>query len=105
MFALGPTSPREFDNAIASDQPLRAAVEPTNGGFTRLEDGTPDVRAVRPGRPALGRGWIGITPRNAYRVADIRQEPLLPDWIWLGLAASVVLAGWWVEGRRNLRAA
>ena len=105
VFALGPTSPREFDNAIASDQPLRAAVEPTNGGFTRLEDGTPDVRAVRPGRPALGRGWIGITPRNAYRVADIRQEPLLPDWIWLAMAAGLVLAGWWVEGRRNLRGA
>ncbi len=101
VFALGPASPREFDDAVASTTRLKAAITPTNGGFVRIEAGTPDVRIVRAGRPASGRGWIGITPRGAYRVADLRLEPLLPDWVWLALAAGLVLAGWIVEGRRR----
>ena len=35
--------------------------------IVRIEDGLPDLREVREGRPAAGRGWIGITPREAYR--------------------------------------
>jgi len=105
VFALGPATPREFDDAVASPARLKAAITPTNGGFIRLEDGMPDVRTVREGRPASGRGWIGITPRGAYRVADLRLEPLLADWLWLALASALVLAGWWVEGRRRPAAA
>lgn len=105
VFALGPASPREFDDAVASTAPLKGAIAPTNGGFVRLEDGMPDVRMVREGRPAAGRGWIGITPRSAYRVAELRQRPVLPDWAWLAIAAGLVLAGWWVEGRRRAGAA
>ena len=47
------------------------------GGVLRLEDGVPVLRNVRDGRPAAGRGWIGLTPRNAYETRDVRQTPLL----------------------------
>jgi len=98
--AIGPASPREFEAAIASTVPLEPVVGPTNGGFTRIEDGLPDVRAVREGRPATGRGWIGITPRNAYQTTDIRTAALLPPWAFLLIAAGLTLAAWLREGRR-----
>lgn len=103
VFALGPASPREFENAIASDEVLAATVLPTNGGFLRLEAGPPDLRKVRAGRPASGRGWLGVTPREAYRTVDLRLLPLIPDWAALALAAGLILWAWLVEGRMTGR--
>ncbi len=98
--ALGPASPREFEEAIASPVPLDPVVSPANGGFVAIEDGLPDVRTVREGRPAAGRGWIGITPRGAYQTADIRIAALLPAWAFLLIAAGLTIAAWMREGRR-----
>jgi hypothetical protein len=98
--ALGPASPREFEDAIASSAPLDPVVEPTNGGFVAVEDGLPDIRTVREGRPAAGRGWIGITPRGAYQTTDIRIAALLPAWAFLLIAAGLTTAAWVREGRR-----
>ncbi len=98
--ALGPAAPKEFEDAIATEERLAAAVTPTLGGFQWIETGTPSVRQVRGGRPASGRGWIGITPRNAYQTLDVRIAPLLPAWAFLLLAALFSLAAWMREGRR-----
>ncbi|MCB2115050.1 MAG: hypothetical protein KDE00_01800 [Rhodobacteraceae bacterium] len=100
VMALGPASPKEFEAAIASEVPLTPVVDPTGGGFARIEDGVPDLRAVRQGRPAIGRGWIGVTPREAYQTTDIRIASLLPAWAYLLLAAGLSLAAWMREGRR-----
>lgn len=101
VVAVGPSAPREFEATIATADVLEPAVTPTNGGILRLEDGAPDVRAVREGRPAAGRGWIGITPRGAYVTEDVSVAPLLPAWAWLLLAAALAVAAWLVEGRRG----
>jgi hypothetical protein len=101
VFALGPAAPREFENAIATDAILRPAMEATNGGSVRAEDGAFDVRQVREGRPAAGRGWIGITPRNAFVTTDVSIFPLLPAWALLLIASALILAAWLVEGRRS----
>jgi len=98
---LGPATPREYAETIATSDRLSPAVEPTRGGFLRLEDGVPDLRRVREGRPAAGRGWIGITPRAAYLTQDIRIRPFLPGWAFLMLTAGMALAAWLVEGRRR----
>ncbi len=66
----------------------------------RLEDGVPDLRQVRAGRPAAGRGWIGITPREAYLTADVRIAPFLPAWAWLLIASALIVGAWLREGRR-----
>jgi len=66
----------------------------------RIEEGLPRLRDVKPGRPASGRGWIGLTPRGAYETLSVSQSPLLPAWLSLLLFAALILAGWLREGRR-----
>ncbi|MCV2865990.1 hypothetical protein [Defluviimonas sp. WL0075] len=100
VVVVGPAAPREFEETIATTGKLAPVVAPTNGGFLRLEDGLPDVRQVRAGRPATGRGWVGITPRDAYVTQDIRVLPLLPAWLLLLLTAGLSVAAWLREGRR-----
>ncbi len=100
VIALGPAAPREFEQTIATDELLAPAVASTAGGIVRIEDGEPDLRQVREGRPAAGRGWIGIIPREAYRTADITVSPLLPAWAFLLLSSLLILAAWIREGRR-----
>lgn len=100
VVAVGPSAPREFVETIATGAVLEPVVTPTNGGILRLEDGVPDLREVREGRPASGRGWIGMTPRGAYVTEDVRVAPVLPGWVWLLLVAGLAVAAWLVEGRR-----
>ena len=101
VIAVGPSAPREFEATIASAAGLEPVVAPTHGGIMRLEPGMPDIRVVREGRPAVGRGWIGITPRRAYVTGDIQVAELLPAWLYLVLAAGAAVAAWVVEGRRR----
>ena len=100
VIALGPSAPREFVQTIASAAPLAAVLTATGGGALRLEDGVPDIRRVGEGRTASGRGWIGITPREAYVTEDLRVQPLLPAWAFLLLALALAVAAWLREGRR-----
>ena len=78
----------------------RVVIAALRGGTMRLEDGLPSIRNVREGRPAAGRGWIGLIPRGAYETRDVTQTPLLPAWLVLLVAATVIVGGWLIEGRR-----
>ncbi len=100
VVALGPSAPREFEETIATGDKLAAAVKATRGGVMRLEDGFPDIRLVRQGRVAAGRGWIGLTPRGAYVTRDVTVVSLVPAWLFLLLAGLLSLAAWLREGRR-----
>lgn len=99
VVGLGPAAPREFEETIANGDALASLVGDTRGGVMRLEDGVPQVRDVRAGRPAAGRGWIGITPREAFETLDVRQTPVLPVWLVLLLASGLIVAAWLREGR------
>ena len=100
VIALGPAAPREFTETLASGAPLSDPVAARRGGVLRLEDGQPDLRSVPEGRNAAGRGWIGLTPRAAYLTVDVRVVPLIAGWLFLALAAGLMLAAWLREGRR-----
>ncbi|MGR3619936.1 MAG: hypothetical protein ACU0AX_10610 [Roseovarius sp.] len=100
VIALGPAAPREFEETLASGALLEEPAAVLRGGVMRLEDGMPDIRTVSEGRNASGRGWIGVTPRAAYLTTDITVTPLLPAWLFLLLAAGLMLAGWIREGRQ-----
>ncbi len=98
--ALGPAAPREFEETIATAEKLAPALERSRGGYLWLMNGMPDIRQVRQGRLAAGRGWVGITPRGAYRTADVTLIPLAPAWLMLVLAGGLLIGGWMREGRR-----
>lgn len=97
--AVGPPAPIEFERAVATGDVLAPLATATRGGITWLEDGAPDIRRVREGRAAAGRGWIGLARRGAYAVEDVRLTPLAPGWLMLVLAAGLMVAAWRVEGR------
>ncbi len=99
--ALGPAAPREFEQTIASDDVLGPVAKGTGGGVLNIQDGDISLRSVRSGRPAAGRGWIGITPRGAFQTADIQIKTLLPAWASLMLAGLFILGAWLREGRRT----
>ncbi len=100
VIALGPAAPREFEQTIATSDVMQPIVASTRGGILAIDDGALSVRSVRAGRPAAGRGWIGITPRGAYETADISVKPLLPAWALLLLAGILTIGAWLREGRR-----
>ena len=104
VVAVGPAAPREFVETLASPALLQPVVDSVQGGMPRLEEGFPALRAVREGRPAAGRGWLGYTPRGAYVTEDLRISPLVPGWLLLLLAAGLAVAAWFAEGRRRITA-
>ena len=105
VIAVGPATPREFVETIASGADLLPLAEATKGGVTRLEPGNPDIRTVAEGRVAVGRGWIGIIPREAYLTTEVNVVPFLPAWAWLLLAAGLAVVAWLIEGRKGAKAA
>ena len=98
LIGIGPAAPREFERTIATDEVLNPVLASLRGGAIRVEDGLPAIRNIRAGRPAAGRGWIGLTPRNAYETRDVTQAGLLPPWLLLLLAGGFLLGGWLREG-------
>ncbi len=100
VIGLGPAAPVEFEQTIASGDVLAPLIAGANGGIRAIEDGIPAIRAVREGRPAAGRDWLGITPRGAYVTQSVTQTALLPAWLVLLLIAALVTGAWLREGRR-----
>jgi len=100
VIGLGPSAPREFEQTIATGEVAAPVIEPTRGGVLALSDGVPTIRDVRPGRPAAGRSWIGLTPRDAYVTQDVTLTALLPPWLVLLLASALIIGAWLREGRR-----
>lgn len=100
VIALGTAAPREFEQTIATGDVLAPLIDAQRGGIMPVSAGDVDIRAVRAGRPATGRGWIGITPRGAFQTADIKITPLVPAWLFLLLAALLSVGAWLREGRR-----
>ena len=100
VVGLGPSAPREFIETVASAEALTPLISSLRGGVWQLNDGLPSLRHVRVGRPAAGKGWLGLTPRDAYRTTGVSQVALLPAWLVLALTAFFIIAAWLREGRR-----
>ena len=99
VIGLGPAAPREYEQTIASGEIMEPLIDTRRGGILALEDGVPALRSEREGRPAAGRGWIGLTPRGAYETRDITKTPLMPAWLALLLISGFIVAGWLRESR------
>ena len=101
VFALGPATPKEFENPLSNPDRLAHIVKQTNGGTFWLVDGLPVLRTVLPGRGAAGNNWFAITPRRAFDTHSVNKFSLLPSWLVVLLATVFLLIGWLWEGRRS----
>jgi hypothetical protein len=99
VIGLGPAAPREFAEVIATSAVVQPAVEQMRGGVHEIENGIPSIRNVRMGRPASGRNWIGLVPREAFEVQSVARISLMPAWLVLLIISSLVIGGWLREGR------
>ena len=97
--AVGPPSPLEFANPLASIDVLKPIADLSNGSMRWLSRGVPSVRLVDEGRRTAGRGWIGLQHRDAYRVTGVRLTSLLPGWLAAIFIGLILLVGWLREGR------
>ena len=97
--AVGPSTPKEFENALSSADPLAPHIDANDGGAIRVADGLPDLRRVGEGRNAAGRGWLGLADRQAYTVEDVSLTPLAPAWLVLLLTALLIVGAWRIESR------
>ncbi|NKX39346.1 hypothetical protein [Tritonibacter mobilis] len=101
VIGLGPAAPKEFEQTIATASVMEPLVRAVRGGAVSLEAGVPSLRNIREGRPASGRGWIGLVPRGAYETTAVTQSPLLPSWVLLLLAGALLIGAWLREGRSS----
>lgn len=100
VFALGPISPKEFENTIASTEKLEPHVGAKKGVILPLHEiSDPKIRLVRENRVAGGRNWLGLTPRDAYITTDITRRSLVPAWALLLGGALLILMAWRLESR------
>jgi len=98
--AVGPASPKEFENPLATFDLLAPVADATGGATMMLrEAGIPTLRRVSGTRRAYGPDWIGLRERGAYVVRDSRLTSLAPGWLALLIAAALLLGAWRMEGR------
>lgn len=97
--AVGPPSPVEFTNALATEDLLKPLAVASGGAMRWLSDGIPTVKSVREGRRMSARNWIGMARRDAYRVTGVKLTALLPAWLAALAVGLLLLAGWMRESR------
>ncbi|MBI1778093.1 MAG: hypothetical protein HYR63_22370 [Proteobacteria bacterium] len=97
--AVGALNPLEFSDMRATETKLAPIAAATGGGVEWLADGLPDIRRIRPGRQAAGRGWIGLKANGDFMVTGVDEVPLLPAFLVLAIALGTLMLAWRREGR------
>ncbi|MDB2598531.1 hypothetical protein N9Y08_04205 [Paracoccaceae bacterium] len=101
-FAIGSATPKEFENPLSTASLMMPIIQESSGGVFWLQEGLPRVRAVNIGRAAAGRGWLGITPRQAYENVQLSQFSLVPGWLAAFLVSLIGMLAWLREGRKRV---
>ena len=97
--AVGPPSPIEFTNALATADVLAPLAAASAGSMRWLADGVPNVKLLREGRRMTSQSWVGLSRRDAYRVTGVKLTALLPAWLAALAVGMLFLAGWLREGK------
>jgi hypothetical protein len=98
--SVGSLNPKELGGIIASEKPAGDTVRQTGGGVYWSEDsGVPDIKMLARRNEYSGRSWIGLRDNNHYKVTGVSSRPLIPAWAAALLILSLMIAGWWKEGR------
>ncbi len=95
LAAVGALNPAEFEDLRTTDAILGPVAAASGGGVHwAAEDGVPELRRVRPGRAAAGRGWIGLRRNAAHEVAGVREASLAPPLLALALILAAAALAW-----------
>ena len=95
LVALGDLNDLEFARLQTTADIVGPVARATGGGvFWAGDDGTPDVRRVRPGRAAAGRGWLGLRANEAHDVTGVHTTRLLPEVLALVLLLGSAILAW-----------
>ncbi len=95
--AAGPLNPKEVADMRATGDVLAPLAAASGGSVHWLSDGMPGVQRVGPDDDAAGSDWIGLKRNGAYRVTQLEQQPLLPQWLALVLILGSLLLAWRLE--------
>ncbi len=102
---VGPLSPREFSDVLATDRIVGPTARATGGGVSRLFVGTNPTAAVpRPllreaGESMRGGDWIGFRVSQATVLKGIDRIGLSTGLTMAALLLALFAAAWWRESR------
>lgn len=96
--AVGNVNPKEFSDMRATTAMLRPAALASGGGLHWLADGAPTLRRVRADRKPSGSGWMGVLANRDFRIASVRETPMLPAILVLLLGLGTLMWAWRREG-------
>ena len=97
--AVGPLNPLEWADVRATDTKLASFAQASGGSIHWLQDGTPEPRKVRPGRPAFGRDWIGFRSNGDFATVGLDEVSLQPALLVLAMALGMAMVAWRREGK------
>lgn len=96
--AVGNVNPKEFSDMRATPQLLSPMAAASGGGIHWLADSAPTLRRVRADRKPSGSDWMGVVSNRDFRVASVRETPMLPALLVLLLGLGALIAAWRREG-------
>ncbi|MEK9644476.1 MAG: hypothetical protein VW547_02935, partial [Alphaproteobacteria bacterium] len=96
--AVGNVNPREYSEMRATETLLAAVAAASGGGVHWLEDGAPTIRRVLADRKPSGSDWLGVVSNRDYRIASVREIPMLPALLVLLLGLGSLVWAWRREG-------
>ncbi len=97
--AVGTPNPLESFDVVSMEAKVGPLAEATGGGVFWLEDTTPTMRRVVPGRVAHGSTWLGLKANKQVAVTGVTQTPLSPVALILLLVMAGAMLAWWREGK------
>ena len=96
--AVGNVNPKEFSDMRATTALLTSAAASSGGGIHWLANGAPTLRRVRADRKPSGSDWMGVVSNRDFRVASVRETPMLPALLVLLLGLGALMWAWRREG-------
>ena len=96
--AVGNVNPKEFSDMRATKALITPAATSSGGGIHWLANGAPTLRRVRVDRKPSGSDWMGVVSNRDFRVASVRETPMLPALLVLLLGLGALMWAWRREG-------
>ncbi|MFD2236302.1 hypothetical protein [Aureimonas populi] len=101
---VGPVNPREYREAISTQDKLAPLAQDSGGSVRRLAQAEgdialPRIQTVAPRAPASGENWIGLRRSEETVLRGVERTPLFAGFLGLAVLLLGISATWYREGR------